>query len=56
MKTIIVDVGKKTNKMETLVLLFVFISTQSNLMLVYIKCKDKLELMIVTLTVVSFFF
>ena len=37
-------------------LLVIFVSTRPNLMLICSKCKDKLELMIVTLIAVSFFF
>ena len=55
LKAIIVDKGgEKTNKMETLALLFIFISTQSNWMLICLKRRDKLELMSATLMAASF--
>lgn len=43
--------GCGESKMGTLALVFVFISTQPNLVLLYIKCKGKLELMVIRLRV-----
>lgn len=48
------NVGKKSNKKKPLALVFVFSSSQSILVLLYIKCKDKQELMIIKLIVVPF--